>query len=635
MPGSTDQIPPITTAWTDIFLRQVYGRARQIAQEEITLAFGQQFRGGKLDGVYIGGTISPSTLLSAFVTIGNDASLPNERALTQGTHITVVDGGANSTVTINAIAYSDLTGSNHGLIQDDGSGGVKLNSLQLGSDVVLNHYGTLEMGFANGNGFRVSDFALDSNGYRVTGPGAGYFRYLYASEFHAKSFIADLEQALAGSQLIGKSVAPLAADFTAPAAGATANLVVQEFQGFGAFHVFVDGDFINVRQFSRSGSSLTIGDCWGTVAYYSRDPSAQTQTYVFTRRSGTIGAGNAPGSVAATTVIGRGTLSLDLGTSGNGYIESVAQSGAMASGVPFQQIVTWVTEPGVTGNRTVRTRIGNLKGIFGISADVFGAAFGDYPNNYLRYEPSGGFVVVAGGGAVVIDSTGIAIGAGNARANLLEWYDFTQGFAPAYMYGFDLGSPNYEGLWQLFVANKAGTHQEALTYDTTSNIFDVSRSIRAGYGRNDGNGTFTGGLMVGTASGAGQGDGFFSGHVGVGTSTTGAEYPFSCYQAGTDGHWYGRGIFGNQNYKAILGTYADKVVIGAHNAALNAWADLHLNTPAPGSAGGNTYFGGTIATVSNVAWDLKGYTALGGTLSTTGYLDVVVASTTYHIPCST
>jgi hypothetical protein len=128
----------------------------------------------------------------------------------------------------------------------------------------------------------------------------------------------------------------------------------------------------------RGLSELLIGDCYGSVVWASTDETAKTQTYTFTRSSGTIGAGNAPGSVPATTVVGKGTLALDYGTSGNGYIESVAQSGAMASGVPYQQMVTWATAPGVTGNRTVRTRTGNLNGSYGYVADIFGFAAGQY-----------------------------------------------------------------------------------------------------------------------------------------------------------------------------------------------------------------------------------------------------------------
>src|SRR5690606_33702767 len=71
---------------------------------------------------------------------------------------------------------------------------------------------------------RPSGKAIQSDGYqsqaqgmRVTAGGAGDFRYLFVDEMHAKSFITDLEQALAGGQIVSKSVAVVAQAFTLPA----------------------------------------------------------------------------------------------------------------------------------------------------------------------------------------------------------------------------------------------------------------------------------------------------------------------------------------------------------------------------------------------------------------------------------
>ena len=55
-----------------------------------------------------GGGGAPTS--AAYVTIGANATLTGERALTAGTGITIADGGANSTVTINASGNAaDLT----------------------------------------------------------------------------------------------------------------------------------------------------------------------------------------------------------------------------------------------------------------------------------------------------------------------------------------------------------------------------------------------------------------------------------------------------------------------------------------------------------------------------------------------
>ena len=64
-----------------------------------------------------------------------------------------------------------------------------------------------------------TDYASQATGVRVSGAGEGDFRYIFADELHVKSFIADLEQALAGGQIIAKSVAELAEDFVTPGSG--------------------------------------------------------------------------------------------------------------------------------------------------------------------------------------------------------------------------------------------------------------------------------------------------------------------------------------------------------------------------------------------------------------------------------
>jgi len=75
-----------------------------------------------------------------------------------------------------------------------------------------------------------TDWASQVSGWGITGAGYGDFRYIYTDELHAKLFIADLEQALAGGQIIAKSVAPLYSAFTIPLRGSTASMVVKSFR---------------------------------------------------------------------------------------------------------------------------------------------------------------------------------------------------------------------------------------------------------------------------------------------------------------------------------------------------------------------------------------------------------------------
>lgn len=88
-------------------------------------------------------------------------------------------------------------------------------TLQPTTDVLLQPTSNLVKAQA-GVALQAYNYASQVTGWRVTQDGQGDFRYLYVDEMHAKSFIADLEQALAGGQIICKSVTSLASTFTAP-----------------------------------------------------------------------------------------------------------------------------------------------------------------------------------------------------------------------------------------------------------------------------------------------------------------------------------------------------------------------------------------------------------------------------------
>lgn len=93
------------------------------------------------------------------------------------------------------------------------------------------------------------NYASQTTGMRISHAGEGDFRYLYATELHAKSFIADLEQALAGGQIITKSVAVLAEDFTLPS-GSTS---------------YTAPTFVAVAQNAATTTSLVVDKPTGTV----------------------------------------------------------------------------------------------------------------------------------------------------------------------------------------------------------------------------------------------------------------------------------------------------------------------------------------------------------------------------------
>lgn len=197
-------------------------------------------------------------------------------------------------------------------------------------------------------------------GWGITYAGAGDFRYLYADELHAKAFIADLEQALAGGQIIAKSVSTLSRPYSVPAAGSGTTIYVKDLPSAENMAVFQSGDIIRLRSFSRAGGSLSITNCWGVVTGYTDLPDKE-QSWTFTRSTGSNS-----GAMLNGTVIAADSIVLDYGTSGNGFYEVNAIDGANGVNSPYAQVVTWTGHP-ATG-QTLRTRTGNLTGVgFGVA----------------------------------------------------------------------------------------------------------------------------------------------------------------------------------------------------------------------------------------------------------------------------
>ncbi len=213
-------------------------------------------------------------------------------------------------------------------------------------------------------------FASESTGWQITSAGAADFRYLYTDQLHAKAFIADLEQALAGSQIISKSVAKIAADCYVTYSG---SLTVESFAGYPNIDVFQATDLIRLRQFSRANGGLTITDSWITVTgtpSYNADGTRQTWSFNFASGNNNV-------------TIKAGSLALDYGTSANnwGIIEQTTLDGYWGSYSPYWQIVTG----NPAGVRTVQARLGNLTGITDSSFGGALSGFGLYAQNvYLK-----------------------------------------------------------------------------------------------------------------------------------------------------------------------------------------------------------------------------------------------------------
>lgn len=231
-----------------------------------------------------------------------------------------------------------------------------------------------------------SAYVSQTTGWRVTADGFADFRFMFTDEMHAKAFTADLEQALAGGQIIAKSVAPVSVEFVAPALGSSADLWVEPFANGPNVRVFEDGDYVVVRTFTRTNGTLSIADCVGTVTWPAMPPPGNPgmQAWTFTRLTGASG-----GTMAGATAVPVGTLALDYGISGNGYYEVNAIDGAYGANSPYAQVATWTTAP-IAANRTLRARFGNLYGITGVAGE-YGLIAGTYAaanGHYVRASSS-------------------------------------------------------------------------------------------------------------------------------------------------------------------------------------------------------------------------------------------------------
>lgn len=119
--------------------------------------------------------------------------------------------------------------------------------------------------YAGAPSIRTDNYVSQLTGLYLGYNGAIDARYIFADQMHIRILIADLEQALAGLQIISKSVAVLAEPFLVPFPGVTTVLFVEDLPSAPGMDVYQGGDIVNVRQYSRAGGGLDITDCWGQV----------------------------------------------------------------------------------------------------------------------------------------------------------------------------------------------------------------------------------------------------------------------------------------------------------------------------------------------------------------------------------
>ena len=439
-------------------------------------------------------------------------------------------------------------------------------------------------------------YASQTTGMRITYSGEGDFRYIFTDELHAKSFIADLEQALAGGQIITKSVAVLFANYNLPAAGLSTSFTVQDLPSAKGMRVFEVGDFIGFRQFDRSGGGLLIGWAWGTVSNY-QDNQDGTQSWTFTRSA-------SPNAGIASGTINKDSIVLDFGESGNGYHEVNAIDGLQGANSPYSQIVTWSGHP---RTRTVRTRLGNLRGIFGNSESseyylVIQNATGGTFLIQIDDERTGAIAYNATAAAVAIAINSIIAGATVSLVISGTTYTYTITIPSTYSYlPFSVNGKNVTGTAGLdFLCTiKTQTDSEFGLYagkgtgtgDTYIRISDTTAEFRNTPIRLYAGSTETMRLWAGSTTGSGNiapsfamgstlptgplttSDGVWMGLSGAGLSGGATAYQFRVGSA--NGSVLENGILWNGSTLTVTG--AINVVAGG-NAETTSGAQTKANT---------------------------------------------------------
>ncbi len=246
----------------------------------------------------LGGSPSTSLLAASSLTLGWNGQLAVPRG-----------GTGLSTLTTNRIPYGNGT-----------------SAFQSHADLTFNGT-TFATSAATFSGhIQHPSYASQTSNWRITSDGQADFRYLFTDELHAKAFVADLEMALAGGQIITKSVAVVSQTFSVPAAGASGTLWVRDLPSASNMAAFVPGDLVSVRSFTRANGGLIIGDAYGIVTGYTDGTSSNEgqQSWTFTRLSGSDS-----GTLFEGATIEADSIVLDYGVSGSGYYEATAIDGTV------------------------------------------------------------------------------------------------------------------------------------------------------------------------------------------------------------------------------------------------------------------------------------------------------------------
>lgn len=574
---------------------------------------------------------------ASFLTLALDAGLAAERLFTPGAGLGAVDGGANGAYTLGVdatVARSTwaiiaglglVTGGNlsaGGTTLDVGAGtGITVNandvavnqnfafawtglqtwsqlatfnagariaagqSLDFGTDVSLSRKAADILQISAGDDFETLTYTSGFQGWHLDGDGSAEFNNITArGEFHTAVLVYGEVHATAGTFGVFKSAGKLRADLTTVTTPATASMDIEDPDVAHA-QLFAINDYVRLKDGSGADNWLkvTAVSDQGTFFRYTVDKQSGSNT---TFRAGAAVADYGPSGA------GNITLSAD-GTFGSAANISIATH----AGAP------WTTQ-------TVRARLGNLNGAYGMASNTYGIGLGDYSGgNYLVYEPTAGFVMKTGNGNVTLDANGISLNFSSV-ANYLRWMNGST--VVSTQHANDNASDvthtlsvignvtNVRGNVELVAGNNAAS---------ASALFQLRTPTGAGGYATLGNSTPLGGTFLGLTIGASgvspsamldvRGDGIVTGGLNIGSATgagTGAIYASNLFYVKADG--LGNGFF--------AGAGAD---VQLYRSAADTWrtpdsltVDVGLNVgTATGAGAGQISVSSTSSTFSMYA----------------------------------
>src|SRR3990167_7249936 len=336
---------------------------------------------------------------STFVVMSADANLAVERVLTAGAGLTLADGGAGSTatlavgagtgITVNAddvqvnLSYAFTWAALH--IFDAGARITDGQTLGFGTTIALSRKADNILQLAAGDNFQSPTYTSGLQGWSINASGDAEFNNLNVrGEIHAAVFVYGEIHATAGTLGVFKSAGKLLSDATSVTTPTTFTLDIKDPDTAHA-QLFAVNDILRIKDGGGLDNWMTVGSVSDQTTFF---------RYTVTKNSGTNGTFRAGAAV------------VDYGPSGQGFV-TISADGTVGSS-PNISLATHAGSPWTT--QTIRMRFGNLNGSYGIVTDIYGFGVGDYTgSNYLRYDPTNGFVFQAGSGKVLINSSGLTI----------------------------------------------------------------------------------------------------------------------------------------------------------------------------------------------------------------------------------